>query len=175
MSRAECERDNGEVTWLLAGAARAIASVRYCWLMTAGETGGISARPMGRVLPNPDENDWKVRFITDGRSRKASDIRRHSDVGLIFQHEPDEAYVALTGRAMLIENTSEVDRLWKNAYNIYFPSETDRAHAAFLEVNVVRMELWIRGVTQEPFGFSPARVEREVGGTWRVSDHNVSG
>ena len=66
MSQAEVGRD--DVSLLLAGAAKAIAGVRYCWLVTEAETGGANARPMGRVLPAGEENDWTIRFVTDGRS-----------------------------------------------------------------------------------------------------------
>jgi len=102
------------------------------------------------------------------------DIRRAGNVGLIFQHDRDEAFVALIGRATLIEHGSEVRRLWKATYDAYFPSEADRANAAFVEVNVERMELWIRGVTQEPFGLHPTTLERDAGGTWRLSDRNAA-
>ena len=172
MSRAEDERDDVEVSRLLTAAAKAIARVRYCWLVTEAETGGVNARPMGRVLPGPDENDWNVRFVTDRRSRKASDIRRAGNVVLTFQYDPDDAFVALIGRAAtLIERASEVGRLWKDTYDSYVPSEADRANAAFVEVNVERMELWIRGVTQ---GSHATKLERDPGGTWRLSDRNAA-
>jgi general stress protein 26 len=169
MSHAKSEREGVEVSRLLTGAARAIAGVRYCWLVTEGETGAVNARPMGRVLPDADDNNWTIRFVTDGRSRKAFDIRRAGNVELIFQHDRDEAFVALIGRATLIEQASEVHRLWKATYDVFFPGEADRANAAFVEVNVEHMELWIRGVTQEPFGLRPTTLDRDTGGTWRLS------
>jgi general stress protein 26 len=174
MSQAEVGRD--DVSLLLAGAAKAIAGVRYCWLVTEAETGGANARPMGRVLPAGEENDWTIRFVTDGRSRKASDIRRARKVGLIFQRDQDDAFVVLSGRATLIEVASEVRRLWKDAYNAYFPDEADRANATFVQVNVERMELWIRGVTPEPFGLRPTVLARDAGGIWRLTpgDRNAA-
>ena len=73
------------------------------------------------MLPrDPDENDWTIRFVTDGRSRKASDIRRVGKVTVIFQHDADDAFVTLIGAAMLREGASEVRRRWKNAYNRLF-------------------------------------------------------
>ena len=172
MSQAKGERDDVEVDRLLAGAAKTIARVRYCWLVTEAKTGIANVRPMGRVLS--DENDWTIRFVTGGRSRKASDIRRASEVGLIFQCDQDDAYVVLSGKATLIERASEVDRLWKNAYDAYFPNETERANAAFVEVDVARMELWIRGVTPEPFGLLPTVLERDAGRTWHLSDREAA-
>ena len=148
MPQAEDEHDDVEVSRLLAGAMRAIASVRYCWLATeAGAVGPNAMRPMGRLPPEPGDKEWTIRFVTDGRSRKASDIRRAAKVALIFQHDADDAFVAVTGVATLHEDASEVSRRWKNAYNRYFPTEADRAAAAFIEVEAERMELWIRGVT----------------------------
>ena len=52
-------------------------------------------------------------------------------------------------------------------YDVYFPSEADRASAIFVEVEVERMELWIRGVTPEPFGLRATVLARDGGG-WRL-------
>ena len=54
MSPAQDARDDVEVSRLLAGAAKVIARVRYCWLVTEAETGGVCARPMGRLRPGPE-------------------------------------------------------------------------------------------------------------------------
>ena len=157
-----------QVGQLLAGAEKVVASVRYCWLLTEAETGGANARPMGRLLPDPNETGWIIRFITGGLSRKAFDIRRASKVDLIFQ-DVDDAFVVLAGIAMLIEGASSMRHLWKDHYNVYFPGEEDRASATFVEVNVERMELWIRGVTPEPFGLHTTILERDAAGIWRLS------
>jgi general stress protein 26 len=157
-----------DVSRLLAGAAKTIAGIRYCWLVTEAESGGLNARPMGQLLTDAGENDWIIRFVTDGRSRKAFDLRHAAEVGLIFQHA-DDAFVALIGKAILIENASEVRQLWKEAYSAYFPGEGDRANAAFVQVDVDRMELWVRGVTPEPFGLHPTTLERGAEGVWRLT------
>ena len=156
-----------DVGGLLAGAAKAIASVRYCWLVTMSETSALVARPMGRLAGDPEDDDWTIRFITDARSRKASDIRRAGKVALVFQREADDAYVALSGAAALRESASYVRSRWKGAYDVYFPTDEDRANAAFAEVEAERMELWIRGVTPEPFGLQPTILERDAG-AWRL-------
>ena len=168
MSSAGYEHGNAEVGRLLAGAAKTIARVRYCWLVTAAGSGGANARPMGRLLHDPDEDEWKIRFVTDGRSRKASDIGRSGKVTIIFQDDPDDAFVTLTGSAALRRDASEVRRRWKRGYDAYFPSEEDRANAIFVEIDVERMELWIRGVTPEPFGLRTTVLAREGRGPWQL-------
>jgi general stress protein 26 len=161
------EADAG-VGALLAGAAKTIQAVRYCWLVT-NAADRFNARPMGRVLPDEGEDSWTVRFVTDGRSRKAHELCGEREIGLIFQSDPDEAYVALFGRARLLARAGDVERLWKKRYEIYFPTPADRAAAAFIEVDAVRMELWIRGVTPEPFGLNATKLARDTGGAWHLS------
>jgi general stress protein 26 len=167
MSQAKNEHDAAEVNRLLAGTAKAIGSVRYCWLATAAGPGVGNLRPMGRLHEVGDE--WIIRFVSDGRSNKASEIRRDDKVTIIFQNEPDDAYVALIGLAGVHERASEDGEHWKPAYDVYFPSELDRASAIFIEVDVQRMELWIRGVTPEPFGLQKTVLERDPEGGWRVA------
>ena len=111
MSRAEDERDGRELSRVLAGAAKTVARARYCWLATTGENGRVNVRPMGRLLPDPDESDWTIRFVTDGRSCKASDIRRVGKVTVIFQRDAADAFVTVSGTAMLREDESEVRHL----------------------------------------------------------------
>jgi general stress protein 26 len=167
MLETKAKPDAANVTRLLAGASKTMRSARYCWLATTAETGAPQVRPMGRVLNDPGEDEWKIRFLTDGRSRKAADMRRANAVTILFQHDPDLAYVGLIGKAALHEDASETRDRWKPAYDAYLPSEADRASAIFVEVEAERLELWIRGVTPEPFGLRATVLERDVEG-WHL-------
>jgi general stress protein 26 len=169
MSQAKIEREAIDVGRLLAGAVKTIGSVRNCWLATVGGSGGPNFRPMGRLQRDANDNAWKIRFLTDGRSRKASEMRRNGGVAVIYQHDPDDAFVTLIGKATLRDDASDDRKRWKRAYDAYFPTETDRANAVFVEVDVERMELWIRGVTPEPFGLQATVLERDGAGGWRLS------
>jgi len=151
---------------LLAGAAKTMAGVRYCWLVTTAAD-GIHGRPMGRIPPEAGEGALTVRFLADGRSRKVSEIRRSAAVTAIFENRPGDGYVLVAGQAVLQDDPALVQRRWKRGYEAYFPSEADRAHALFVEVAIERMELWIRGVTPEPFGMKATVLERDGDG-WRL-------
>lgn len=160
---------------LLAGAATIIGSVRYCWLISQAD-GTVRARPMGRVLPRAAENNWTVRFVTDRRSRKAAELRHFGTVSLIFQNDRDDAFVTASGSARLIEASPEVQTLWKEgAYAQYFPTEEDRANVGFIEVRITRLELWIRGVTPEPFGLRTTILEQKPQGDWRLAHDGGDG
>lgn len=166
MLNAEHGKEAGDVERILAGARNIVASVRYCWLISrSGES--VCARPMGRLLAGENNDDWIIRFLTDRRSRKVADLRRNSAVGLIFQNRDDDAFASLTGAARIIEDKSEVLALWKeDDHARYFPSEEDRANVGFIEVGTERMELWIRGVTPEPFGLHATILQRDPQGAW---------
>ena len=94
-------------------------------------------------------------------------MRRANEVLILFQHDPDLAFVTLIGKAKLHEDASETRDRWKSAYDVYFPSDADRANAIFVEVEIERMELWIRGVTPEPFGLRATVLERDAEG-WHL-------
>jgi general stress protein 26 len=166
MSNADDGTEARDVARMLAGAQKLVAGVQYCWLVTGG---GESpwGRPMGRILSSEGNDDWTIRFLTDLRSRKIVDLRNTSTVGLIFQDGGDDAFASLTGAVRLIEDVSEIQALWKeDAYAGYFPTEKDRANAGFIEVRIHRMELWIRGVTPEPFGRRATALQRDPKGAW---------
>jgi general stress protein 26 len=157
-----------DVSRLLGAAAETIATVRSCWLLTAAGEGDIRPRPMGRVPRDADEDEWTLRFLTDGRSPKVADMRRVSHVSVIFQHDPDDAFVALAGKASLAEGKPELRRRWTAAYDAYFPGGPDQSSAIFVTIAVVRVELWIRGVTPEPFGLRTTVIERDATRGWRL-------
>jgi general stress protein 26 len=157
-----------DVNRLLGAAAEKIGKVRYCWLLTTAGEGGIRARPMGRVPRDAHEDDWTLRFLTDGRSPKVADLRRVGNVSVIFQHDPDDAFVALAGKASLADGKPEIRRRWTAAYDAYFPDGPDRWSAIFVTIDVARVELWIRGVTPEPFGLRTTVIERDTTPVWRL-------
>jgi general stress protein 26 len=158
-----------DVDRLLGAAANTIKNSRYCWLLTATAEGGIRSRPMGRVPRDPDEDAWTFRFLTDGRSPKVADMRRSGHASIIFQDAPDDAYVALAGSASLAESKPEIRRRWTPAYDAYFPAGPDRSDAVFVTIDVARIELWVRGVTQEPFGLRTTVLERDAARVWRLT------
>ena len=97
MTQAVELRDSVDAGRLLAEAARIVRNQPYCWLATSPEAGGVRVRPMGKISFNTDA--WTIHFITDGRSRKASDLRRTHNVSVVCGREADDAYIALIGTA----------------------------------------------------------------------------
>ena len=91
--------------------------------------------------------DSPVSSPTAGRGKRP-DMRRAGEVAILFQHDPDLAFVTLIGKAALHDSAVRGPRsAGSDAYDVYFPwLRPSRANAIFVEVEVERMELWIRGV-----------------------------
>jgi general stress protein 26 len=157
-----------DVRQLLAAAAGKIARTRFCWLIAGAGEGGLRPRPMGRLPPDAGDDPWTLRFITDGASPKAAALRRGGEVSVIFQNDADDAFAAIAGKARLIEDRDEIVRRWNAAYDVYFPDGPERSSAIFVAIDAMRVELWIRGVTPEPFGIRTTIIERDAGQPWRL-------
>ena len=156
----------GEVGKLLTAASNVLAGARVSWLITGGEEGAVNVRPMG-ALRAVRPGSWKMLYLADARSRKAADIRRAGQSTVVVQHG-DDAFVSVAGLAALVEEASELRKHWIGAYDHYFPTEEDRGNAVLIGLNVQRMELWIRGVTPEPFGLRSTRLAQDADGTWQI-------
>jgi general stress protein 26 len=155
-----------EVSQLLTAASNVLAGARASWLITAGEDGAVNVRPMGG-LRAVRPGSWKMLYLADARSRKAADIRRGGHSTVVVQHG-DDAFVRVAGLAALLEEASEVRNHWISGYDRYFPTEQDRANAVLIELDVKRMDLWIRGVTPEPFGLRSTRLAQDADGAWQI-------
>ena len=157
------------VDQLLAAAKDTMASVPYCWAATASEDGGINVRLVGPIPGVSGEEDWTIWFTTGRSSRKAAEIRRAGRLTLCYQRVPDSAYVALIGRAALVEDKVEIRRRWREEWRLYFSGGPDDPEVIFVKINVDRIELCVPGVTPDPFGSRHSVVGRDAERKWKIA------
>src|SRR5215813_6052906 len=135
------------------GAAReTIASVRICWLATRSLEGGTNARAVDSWAPATGSDEWTRRILVRRSSRKVAEMRAAPLVTLAFQHPSGDRYVALGGRATVIEDVAEMRTLWPSELEAYFPPGFAEANMIVIRVDVDRIELHVRGLTPPPFG-----------------------
>ena len=154
-----------EIEKLLAGALRTMSSARTCWLVTRDAAGLASPRPMGGLGFDPAAFDWTLRFLADRRTGKARNVDADPDVVVLYQHG-EEAFVSINGTARMVTDAADVAARWLPAYERFFRRDAARENAAFIEVVASRMQLWIRGVTPEPFGMRTTELRRQSDGRW---------
>ena len=109
------EATRAEIDCFLAAARETIADVRYCWLATRSADGGTNARAL-RIHPGRvGSDDWTRRFVVRRESRKVAEMRAAPRVTLAFQHASGDAYVALGGVAILLDDKAEMRELWPSS------------------------------------------------------------
>lgn len=156
-----------QIERLLAAAQVTIAEVRYCWVVTSAEDGiGAHARAVLDQKGDSEPDVWTRWFLARRGSRKVAEIRRAGRVTLAFQHNSGNAFVALSGRADLIDERAAVDSRFQPA-NEYEASLA----AQLLAVRVTgdHLELHVRGVTAEPWGHGRTSLDRNHDGSWRLT------
>jgi len=150
---------------LLAAARRTIDEVAYCWVVTAAGDGDAHARAV-KAFPNEERKDvWTRWFLTNRTGRKATEIRQSGRVTLAYQHHSGEAYVALAGRAEIIDEADAVESRLKEVYD---PDGSLAGRLVAVRVTGERLELHLRGVTAEPWGRGRTWLDRLPDGSWRL-------
>jgi general stress protein 26 len=134
--------------------------------ITVGPEGEANARV---VQTSKLSDDWTVRFMTDRRSRKAQEIGRTGRMTLAYQCDAENSYVALVGRAKIVDNVEVKKAIWNPASYKWHPGGPTDLNVVLIDFVADRIELWssMRGVTPDPTkGLWAAALSRERDG-WR--------
>jgi general stress protein 26 len=104
---------------LLAAAREVMEAQTYCALITIAEDGRPQVRAMNPFVPEPDMTVW---FATNTRSLKVRQLRADPRVTLYYaNHENAIGYVALTGRAELVDDMGEIQKRKRAYWDSSFP------------------------------------------------------
>jgi general stress protein 26 len=149
-----------QVERLLAAARDTICEVPFCWVVTAAADGAANARVVMAQATRGGEDFWTRWFLTPRIGRKAVEIGRAGRVTLAYQHDSGDAYVALSGRAELLDDRAEVESRCSDG-NL-------AARLIAVRVTADHLELHVRGVTAEPWGRGRTLLDRAPDGSWRL-------
>ena len=84
----------------------------------------IRARPMSAYVRR-DEN--AVYFLTDTRRHKDEEIARDPRVCLAFVNSSDQAFVSISGAALVLNDRSKIKELWSLPAKAWWDSADDPA------------------------------------------------
>lgn len=133
-----------------------IKSVKYCVLITVGESGHPQARTM-EVLP--PEEDFTLWFGTNKNSRKVKEIRNNSRVTVHYGDANGNGYVVITGIAELVDDDIEKEKHWMDHWDQFYP---DR-EATYILIKVISHKLEVvsysHGLTGDPVTWRAPNVE----------------
>lgn len=129
-------------------------------LITRAADGHLHARPMAVAELRADADAY---FVTDIGSPKIAEIDADADVLLTFQSA--RQYAAVYGRVNVVQDRQLIDRLWKEAWQVWFPRGKSDPSIALLRFDAERGEFWdnagMRGV-QYAFEAAKAYVRGET-------------
>lgn len=121
---------------LLAEARRVMVAARFCALITHGTGGGLSARTMDALPPDPDFVVW---IVTNPKSRKVAELRKNPEVTLHYFDEKTSAYVSLRGRAELVDDPAAKKTHWKEEWKPFYKDRD--ASVLLIRVLPARLEV----------------------------------
>jgi general stress protein 26 len=100
-------------------------------------------------------------------SRKVAEMQAAPAVTLAYQDGSGDRYVALGGRATIIEDIAEMRSLRDPARDQELLPGFADANMIVVRVDVDRIEVHIRGLTPGPWGTGRTLLERREANSWR--------
>ena len=98
---------------------------------------GVRSVPMARQEVEPDAEMW---FIASRATRHVADVQAEPRVSLTFSSR--DSWVALTGRAEVVEDRAKLEDLWNTFAEAWLPGGPDNPDAVLLRVDVEEAEYW---------------------------------
>jgi len=145
---------------LLLVARETIDKVRFCFAVTTSDNGETNARV---VEPGKLEKDWRVRFITNRKSRKVGEVERSGRLLLAYQYDPEAAYVTLDGPASIIDDVERKRSVWTEDADKWFPGGPEDSDVVLIELFTTHIELWSEARSIMP-GIGAAVLDRDGDG-----------
>lgn len=127
--RERCIRKLGEL----------ISGIDVAMLTTLGSDGAFHSRPMWTQKRDFDGQLW---FFTHSRSPKAMELKNDDHVSLTYCDSDDHRFVAVTGRAQVVADGAEAQRLWHPTYETWFPRGLSDPDLALVRIKVEHAEYW---------------------------------
>jgi len=106
-------------------------------LVTRSAEGHMHARPMAVAELRPDADAY---FVTGIDSPKVAEIEADPSATLTFQSP--RQYASVCGRVSVVRDRALINRLWKEAWKVWFPKGKDDPSISLLRFDAQHGELW---------------------------------
>ena len=136
-------------------------------LTTLDQDGALRSRPMAAPQMDQDGVLW---FFSTDYSPKVQDVRVHPQVSVSYSAPDQNRFVSLSGKADLVTDTRQIERLWKPALKAWFPRGAQDPDLALLRVDVLSAQYWdapssklvqLLGVVKAAVGADPGKLAGE--------------
>jgi general stress protein 26 len=118
-----------------------IKDIRFGMLVTRHSNGHLHSRPMTTQTTDLDEGSTLYFFLSRG-SDAAADVAVEPSVGLTYADPSDDRYVAISGRASLVDDRAMKEQLWSKMAQAWFPGGVDDPDLALLKLDITHADYW---------------------------------
>jgi general stress protein 26 len=155
------EKSAGKVSrdTIITAAREIIATQKYCALITIDSTGKPDVRTMNPFQPEEDMSVW---MATNSRSKKVQEIKNNQHVTLYYSdHTNAIGYVAINGRAVLVDDVAEKMKRKRGYWDQAFP---DFKYLMLIKVIPEKIEVinYKHNLNNDPQTFEAPSVEFPV-------------
>jgi general stress protein 26 len=131
-----------------------LKSFDVAMLVTIAEGGDVHSRRMAIAQVDDDCTVW---FVTSKASAKVREADSRHRAQVVCQ-KGWSAFVALTGRTTVIDDSATLDRLWKKSYEVWFPKGKSDPDVTLMRVDPEEGEYWDEtGTNKLRYLFSAAK------------------
>jgi general stress protein 26 len=116
-----------------------IKEARTALLVTIDENGALQARPMGCLQTTFNGTVW---FLTFRHSAKLQQLGRDDHVLIAYVNPEKYEYVAVSGRARVVDDQQKLNELWSEGLRVWFPKGPGDPELALLSVDVEKADYW---------------------------------
>jgi general stress protein 26 len=117
-----------------------LKGMRVGMMSTRTVAGETHTRPM--LLQDIDESGW-LWFMTDRTSRKACELARNPEAGVVFQSARGDRYVSVQGTAVVVEDDHKLKEIWNPTYRAWFPKGRRDPEIVLVAFRVARADYWL--------------------------------
>ena len=120
--------------------AQHLREIDTCMLVSRGDDGRLHARPMS----NNGQVEWdgSSRFFAPADGRLVAELERDPEVVTTYRADDRFAWVALSGRAEIIDDADEKRRYWLEELDRWFPNGPDDQNVALIRVEATYAQWW---------------------------------
>jgi general stress protein 26 len=114
-----------------------IGEFHAAMLVTQAADGSLRARPLSLAKSHAG---GVLYFATSLASPKVAELERISDVAVTLQDS--RRYVSISGTARITRDRGLIDRLWSEAWRLWFPRGKEDPELCIVEVTPREAEYW---------------------------------
>jgi general stress protein 26 len=114
-----------------------INNFKTAMLVTRTADGALRSRPLAVAECG---SDGTIYFATSSESGKVNELEDDARVNVTMQN--DNQYVSLTGLGEIVDDRALVERLWSEAWKVWFPEGKDDPSLRILVVHPDMAEYW---------------------------------